>query len=135
MGTIIPTLSKKFSDRPHLMFAVMLAIMAGVWCTSLTNMRPVIHREAESFLVFYGNPTGGFWSEVSKFFDPASTDWDAYQARELAYGFEYIDAQASVTLKQDSVLFIRFSQHHANLFRHSNWVRVVFHRKGVVTHV
>ena len=42
----------------------------------------------------YGNPTGGFWSEVSKFFDPVSTDWDAYQARELGYGFEYVDAQA-----------------------------------------
>ena len=72
----------------------MLIIMVMVWGASLKNMRPVIHREAESFVAFYGNPSGRFWSEVSKFFDPVSTDWDAYQARELGYGFEYIDAQA-----------------------------------------
>ena len=51
-------------------------------------------------MVLYGNPTGGFWSEVAKFFDPASTDWDAYQARELGYGFEYIDAQAVLLLNK-----------------------------------
>ena len=51
-------------------------------------------------MAFYGNPTGGFWSEVAKFFDPASTDWDNYQARELGYVFEYIDAQTVILLNK-----------------------------------
>ncbi|HHZ90709.1 TPA: hypothetical protein EYN98_10135 [Candidatus Poribacteria bacterium] len=54
----------------------------------------MIHNETESFLVFYGNPsTEGFWGEIKKFFDPRHTDWNNYQARELGYVFEYIDAQ------------------------------------------
>ena len=100
MDTIIPTLRRKLSDKPQIAFAVMLIIMVVVWGTSLKNMRPVIHREAESFVAFYGNPTGGFWSEISKIFDPVSTDWDNYQARELGYGFEYIDAQALLLLNK-----------------------------------
>ena len=100
MGTIIPTLSKKFSDKSQLVFSLMLIIMVGAWGISLKDTRPIIHREAESFLTFYGNPTGGFWSEVAKFFDPVSTDWDAYQARELGYGFEYIDAQGVLLLNK-----------------------------------
>ncbi len=51
-------------------------------------------------MAFYGNPTGGFWSEVAKFFDPAPTDWDNYQARELGYVFEYIDAQMVILLNK-----------------------------------
>ena len=78
----------------------MLIVMAGVWCTSLKNTRPVIHGETETFMAFYGNPTGGFWSEVAKFFDPAPTDWDNYQARELGYVFEYIDAQMVILLNK-----------------------------------
>ena len=100
MHTTLSTLRKKLHDKPRIAFAVMLIIMVVVWGTSLKNMRPVIHREAESFLVFYGNPTGGFWNEISKFFDPVSTDWDNYQARELAYAFEYIDAQAVLLLNK-----------------------------------
>ncbi len=100
MDTIIPTLRRKLSDKPQIAFAVMLIIMVVVWGTSLKNTRPVIHREAESFVAFYGNPTGGFWSEISKIFDPVSTDWDNYQARELGYGFEYIDAQALLLLNK-----------------------------------
>ena len=100
MDTIIPTLSNKFRDKPHLVFALMLFIMVGVWCTGLKNTRPVIHGETETFLAFYGNPTGGFWSEVAKFFDPAPTDWDNYQARELGYVFEYIDAQMVILLNK-----------------------------------
>ena len=100
MHTTIQSLKKELNDKPRIAFAVMLIIMVVVWGTSLKNMRPVIHREAESFLVFYGNPTGGFWSEISKFFDPVSTDWDNYQARELAYAFECIDAQAVLLLNK-----------------------------------
>ena len=51
-------------------------------------------------MAFYGNPTGGFWSEVAKFFDPSPTDWDNYQARELGYVFEYIDAQTVILLNK-----------------------------------
>ena len=51
-------------------------------------------------MAFYGNPTGGFWSEVAKFFDPSPTDWDNYQARELGYVFEYIDAQMIILLNK-----------------------------------
>ena len=100
MDTINSTLSNKFSDKPQLVFALMLIIMVGVWCTSLKNARPIIHRETETFLAHYGNPTDGFWSEVAKFFDPASTDWDNYQARELGYVFEYIDAQMVLLLNK-----------------------------------
>ncbi len=78
----------------------MIAIMIGVWCANLNNTRPIIHLETETFLAFYGNPTGGFWSEVAKFFDPAPTDWDNYQARELGYAFEYIDAQMVILLNK-----------------------------------
>ena len=87
---MIPTLSKIYSDRLRLVFALMLFIMVGVWCTGLKNTRPIIHFETETFLAFYGNPTGSFWSEVAKFFDPSPTDWDNYQARELGYAFEYM---------------------------------------------
>lgn len=100
MDTIIATLSKKHSDISRIVFTLMLIIMVLVWYSSIKNTRPVIHREAESFLVFYGNPTGGFWSEISKFFDPVSTDWDNYQARELGYAFEYIDAQTVLLLNK-----------------------------------
>ena len=100
MDTIIPTLRKKFSDKPQLVFSLMLIIMVAAWGISLKDTRPIIHREAESFLTFYGNPTGGFWSEVAKFFDPVSTDWDNYQARELGYAFEYIDAQTLLLLNK-----------------------------------
>ena len=100
MDTIKSTFERKFSDRPQLVFALMLIIMVGVWCASLKTTRPVIHREAETFLTFYGNPTGGFWSEVAKCFDPVSTDWDNYQARELGYAFEYIDAQMLLLLNK-----------------------------------
>ena len=79
---------------------MMIAIMAGLWCTNLKNTRPVIHSETETFMAFYGNPTGGFWSEVAKFFDPTPTDWDNYQARELSYVFEYIDAQMVILLNK-----------------------------------
>lgn len=100
MDTIIPTLSKKLSDKPCIAFTVMLIIMVMVWGISLKNMRPIIHGEAVSFLAFYGIPSGGFWNEVAKFFDPISTDWDAYQARELGYAFEYIDALAVLLLNK-----------------------------------
>ena len=100
MNTMIPTLSKIYSDRLRLVFVLMLIIMVGVWCAGLKNTRPVIHFETETFLAFYGNPTGSFWSEVAKFFDPAPTDWDNYQARELGYAFEYIDAQAVLLLNK-----------------------------------
>ena len=100
MDTILSTLREKLHDKPRIAFAVMLIIMVMVWGASLKNMRPVIHREAESFLTFYGNPTGGFWSEVAKLFDPVSTDWDNYQARELGYAFEYIDAQTLLLLNK-----------------------------------
>ena len=96
----MPALRKKLSDRPQLAFAVMLIIMVMVWGINLNNTRPIIHREAESFLAFYGIPTGRFWSEISKFFDPVSTDWDNYQARELGYAFEYIDAQTLLLLNK-----------------------------------
>ena len=100
MDTIIPTLSKTLSDKARLAFIVMLIIMAGVWCNSLKTARPVIHSETETFLAFYGNPTGGFWSEVAKFFDPSPTDWDNYQAREFSYVFEYIDAHTVILLNK-----------------------------------
>ena len=51
-------------------------------------------------MAYYGNPTGGFWSEVAKFFDPTPTDWDNYQAREFSYVFEYIDAQMVLLLNK-----------------------------------
>ena len=82
------------------MFALMIIIMVGVWCAGLKNTRPVIHFETETFLAFYGNPTGSFWSEVAKFFDPSPTDWDNYQARELGYVFEYIDARMVILLNK-----------------------------------
>lgn len=100
MDTIIPTLGKYFSDKLRLVFAVMLIIMIGMWCTNVKDTRPVIHTETETFMAFYGNPTGGFWSEVAKFFDPTPTDWDNYQARELSYVFEYIDAQMVILLNK-----------------------------------
>ena len=100
MDTIIPTLSKMFGDRLRLVFALMFVIMAGIWCTTLKNSRPVIHGETETFMAYYGNPTGGFWSEAAKFFDPTPTDWDNYQAREFSYVFEYIDAQMVLLLNK-----------------------------------
>ena len=100
MDTTLSTLRKKLNDKPRIAFAVMLIIMAMVWGTSIKNMRPIIHGEAVSFLTFYGNPSGGFWSEVAKVFDPVSTDWDNYQARELGYGFEHIDAQVLLLLNK-----------------------------------
>ena len=95
-----PTFSKAFRDKSQVPFVVMFAIMVGLWCAGLKNTRPIIHFETETFLGFYGNPTGGFWSEVAKFFDPAPTDWDNYQARELGYAFEYIDAQMVILLNK-----------------------------------
>lgn len=89
-----------FSDRRRLAFSLMLMIMAGIWCASLKNTRPVIHSETETFMAYYGNPTGGFRSEVAKFFDPTPTDWDNYQAREFSYVFEYIDAQMVLLLNK-----------------------------------
>ena len=100
MDTIVPTLIKKLRDKLQLMFALMLIIMAGLWCAGLKNTRPIIHFETKTFLAFYGNPTGGFWSEVAKFFDPSPTDWDNYQARELGYVFEYIDARMVILLNK-----------------------------------
>lgn len=97
---MIPTLSKMYGDRLRLVFALMLIIMAGLWCTGLIITRPIIHFETETFLAFYGNPTGSFRSEVAKFFDPAPTDWDNYQARELGYFFEYIDARMVILLNK-----------------------------------
>ena len=97
---MIPMLSNKLSDKRQLVFALMLIIMVGLWCAGLKNTRPIIHFETETFLGFYGNPTGGFWSEVAKFFDPSPTDWDNYQARELGYVFEYIDAQMVILLNK-----------------------------------
>ncbi len=97
---MIPTLSKMYGDRLRLVFALMLIIMAGLWCTGLIITRPIIHFETETFLAFYGNPTGSFWGEVAKFFDPAPTDWDNYQARELGYVFEYIDARMVILLNK-----------------------------------
>ena len=97
---MIPTLSKMYSDKLRLVFTLMLIIMAGVWCAGLKNTRPIIHFETETFLAFYGNPTGSFRSEVAKFFDPAPTDWDNYQARELGYLFEYIDARMVILLNK-----------------------------------
>ena len=100
MDTILPTLIKKLRDKSQLVFVLMLIIMAGLWCAGLKNTRPIIHFETETFLAFYGNPTGGFWSEVAKFFDPSPTDWDNYQARELGYVFEYIDARMVILLNK-----------------------------------
>ena len=96
----MPTFSKEFRDKSQFPYVVMFAIMAGLWCAGLINTRPIIHFETETFLAFYGNPTGGFWSEVAKFFDPAPTDWDNYQARELGYAFEYIDARMVILLNK-----------------------------------
>ena len=84
-------------------------------------------------MVLYGNPTGGFWSEVAKFFDPVSTDWDAYQARELGYGFEYIDAQAVLLLNKIPFFSYGFRSIMQISFRPANRARVVFHRKGTAT--
>ena len=100
MGTLIPTLSKKLGNKSQLVSVLMLIIMVGIWCTGIKNTRPVIHGETETFLAFYGYPTGGFWSEVAKFFDPTPTDWDNYQARELGYVFEYMDAQLVILLNK-----------------------------------
>ena len=97
---MIPTLSKMYSDKLRLVCALMLIIMAGLWGTGLIITRPIIHFETETFLAFYGNPTGSFWREVAKFFDPAPTDWDNYQARELGYLFEYIDARMVILLNK-----------------------------------
>ena len=97
---MIPMLSNFLSDKPQLAFALMLMIMVGLWCAGLKNTRPIIHFETETFLAFYGNPTGSFRSEVAKFFDPSATDWDNYQARELGYAFEYIDARMVILLNK-----------------------------------
>ena len=97
---MITKVSKILSDKPQFAFALMLMIMVGLWCAGLKNTRPIIHFETETFLAFYGNPTGSFWSEVAKFFDPAPTDWDNYQARELGYAFEYIDARMVILLNK-----------------------------------
>ena len=86
-------------------------------------------------MAFYGNPSGRFWSEVSKFFDPVSTDWDAYQARELGYGFEYIDAQALLLLNKISFFSYGFRSIMQISFTLSNGVRVVFHRTGTVADI
>ena len=100
MDKTILGLNYRISDKSRLAFAPTLIIMVGVWGIGLKNTRPIIHFETETFLAFYGNPTGGFWSEVAKFFDPAPTDWDNYQARELGYAFEYIDAQMVILLNK-----------------------------------
>ena len=99
MDTII-SLRRTLSDKPQIAYVLMLIIMVGIWCTGLMITRPIIHFETETFLAFYGNPTGSFWSEIAKFFDPAPTDWDNYQARELGYLFEYIDARMVILLNK-----------------------------------
>ena len=96
----ITSLRRTLSDKPQLAYVLMLIIMVGIWCSGLIITRPIIHFETETFLAFYGNPTGGFWSEVAKFFDPAPTDWDNYQAREFGYFFEYIDARMVILLNK-----------------------------------
>ena len=99
MDTII-SLRRTLSDKPQIAYVLMLIIMVGIWCTGLMITRPIIHFETETFLAFYGNPTGSFRSEIAKFFDPAPTDWDNYQARELGYLFEYIDARMVILLNK-----------------------------------
>ena len=94
MNTIIQNLRGKFIRRPQVLTELVLIILVITWVTNIINTRPMIHNETESFLVFYGNlSTEGFWGEIKKFFDPRHTDWNNYQARELGYVFEYIDAQ------------------------------------------
>ena len=94
MNTIIQNLRERFTKKPQPLTELILITLVITWGINIIYTRPMIHNETESFLTFYGNPSGeGFWGEIKKFFDPEHTDWNNYQARELGYVFEYIDAQ------------------------------------------
>ena len=101
----------------------------------LKNTRPVIHFENRDLLGVLRQPNWQFWSEVAKFFDPSPTDWDNYQARELGYVFEYIDARMVILLNKIPFFFVRLSQRLSNLLCHSKLCRSVFHCKGIASHV
>ena len=94
MNTTIQNLRKRFTKRSQPLTELILIILVITWGINIIYTRPMIHNETESFLMFYGKPSSeGGWGEIKKFFDPGQTDWNNYQARELGYVFEYIDAQ------------------------------------------
>ncbi len=94
MNTTIQNLRKRFTKRSQPLTELILIILVITWGINIIYTRPMIHNETESFLMFYGKPSSeGGWGEIKKFFEPAQTDWNNYQARELGYVFEYIDAQ------------------------------------------
>ena len=94
MNTTIQNLKQRFTQRSQLLTELILIILVINWGIHIIYTRPMIHNETESFLMFYGKPSSeGVRGEIKKFFEPAQTDWNNYQARELGYVFEYIDAQ------------------------------------------
>ena len=94
MNTTIQNLKQRFTRRSQFLTELILIILVINWGIHIIYTRPMIHNETESFLMFYGKPSSeGVRGEIKKFFEPAQTDWNNYQARELGYVFEYIDAQ------------------------------------------
>ena len=76
-----------------------LPIVLRVWCGD----SPSTHPEGNCFLIHYNSGV----NPVKLIFDPLRTDWASFQARELSYLVDYLDAK-----------FIVFSirQHHAHFY-------------------
>ncbi len=88
---------------------LILVLLVMTWVFTIITTRPMIHPETESFLVFYGTPSPeGFLGEIKKFFMPEHTDWNNYQARELGYVFEYIDAKMILMANPNPIFLYGF---------------------------
>ena len=82
---------------------------------------PTTHPEANCFIVHYNSGN----NPINLIFDPSKTDWDNYQARELSYLLDYLDAR---------FIFFCILQHHAHFYSLSSLIlltasAVLIHRK------
>ena len=78
------TTRRKWTLGTILVAAVMIAIFAAGECGSF------VHMESTAFLRVYNDRTRSVWHII---FDPLVTDWNAYQARELSYLVDCLDAR------------------------------------------
>ena len=72
-----------------------LPILLQVWC----GKSPSTHPEGNFFIIHYNSAA----NPVKLIFDPLRTDWASFQARELSYLLDYLDAKfifASIQLQR-----------------------------------
>jgi hypothetical protein len=96
--------------RAALCAAVVVAAIAGQW---MFWRGGILEFEATAFIPQYVADR----APLAKLFDPHSNDFDAYQARELSYVFDYADAvfHASIARRFHASLFIPLSSMLATL--------------------